>query len=220
MFGFNLIKRDKSHSNTLPSSQPRLPASKGPIGNESILFVLDQSGSMMDHCSGRQSKLAAAKKATIAMIEARLRMGACDQIAIISFGDIATLVLPFTSSEQSSRRIIRAVKSIRIAGGTNLNAPLVMATQLLDTRRHETLHIVMLTDGQGGDPLATAYLLKQSGAILETIGVGNSPYNVDENLLKAVASVVNGKVLYRFIRDSDQLIEYFSTEVATRLVKR
>jgi len=46
------------------------------------------------------------------------------------------------------------------------------------------------------------------------------PTEVNEALLKETASVLDGRILYRFITDADELVEYFRTEVANRLVKR
>ena len=77
----------------------------------------------------------------------------------------------------------------------------------------------MLSDGHGGGATKAANALKVKGAILETIGVGRHPSEVDESTLRGIASVLDGKVLYRFLSDADDLMRYFRTEIANRLVK-
>ena len=117
------------------------------------------------------------------------------------------------------KRIEQAIGSIDIGYGTDLDAPLVLAGGLLHRVRKQPVHCILLTDGLGGQPLPTAVALKGNGVVIETIGVGHTPAAVDEPLLKAMASVVEGRVLYRFIRDRNQLVHYFRHEVAGRLVR-
>jgi len=61
--------------------------------------------------------------------------------------------------------------------------------------------------------------LKQRGVLIETIGVANTRDEVNEDILRRTASVLHGKVLYRFITEANELATYFRTEVADRLRK-
>jgi hypothetical protein len=70
--------------------------------------------------------------------------------------------------------------------------------------------VVMLTDGQGGEPLTTAERLKSCGVVIDVIGVGDSPSNVNEPLLKKVASFIDGELHYRFIKDHQSLIAHYT----------
>ena len=53
--------------------------------------------------------------------------------------------------------------------------------------------------------------------MIEIVGIGGSPREVNEGLLKQCASIENGRLLYRFIGDqeggADELVKHF-TEIA------
>ena len=184
---------------------------------EILLIILDCSGSMASPC-GSISRLGAAQDAVIALLDVRRNQSVDDSVAIVAFKEEARLVLPVVSYRQRSRQVQRAVRSLTARGGTDLASPLRLAEEILPTGGR--LHVVFLSDGQGGDPSNEAGRLKRAGVIIDTIGVGNTPAEVDEQVLKATASVLHGKVLYRFIRDAGELSRYFRTEIANRLVKR
>ncbi len=75
--------------------------------------------------------------------------------------------------------------------------------------------IIMLTDGEHngeGCPVSTANSLKNSGVIIDCIGIGGSPADVDEKLLKQIASVnPDGSIRYCFIGDKQQLVQKYKT---------
>ncbi len=186
--------------------------------SETLILIIDRSSSMGCAC-GSVNRLDAAIEASEALLNTRLRLETDDQVAVVAFDEGAVIVHPLVSLRANTASIIRALNGIRYGGGTDLNCPLVLVKQLLNESRSHRAHIVMLTDGQGGHPVGTSKQLKQSGAIIETIGVGNIRSDVDEPLLKKVASVVNDRILYRFIHDREELVQYFTTQVAGRLVK-
>ena len=197
---------------------PRPKALQGGVAGECIIFVVDHSGSMGIAC-GQVDRLRAAQDAMIALLNTRREYQADDAVLVIAFNDEAEIVLPSTSCRSNRGRIDSAIRSIGVAGGTDLKKPLELVLTLLKDERN--VHIVMLSDGQDAeDPTTAARRLKDRGAVIETIGVGNDPSEVDEQQLKAVASVLGGKVLYRFISDADEMTGYFRTEIANRLVKR
>ena len=185
--------------------------------SEMLIFILDRSGSMSISC-GNVDRLQAAKTACIALIDTRLNQGADDQGAVMAFDDQATMILPFTGFRKHRGRIVRAINRITIGGATVIKEPLALALNMLPGKGR--VHIVLLSDGHGGQPGRYHRQLKDAGAVIETIGVGNDPSEVDEPTLKNIASVLNGKTLYRFIRDADELTDYFRTEIANRLTKR
>ncbi len=73
--------------------------------------------------------------------------------------------------------------------------------------------IIMLTDGehnQGGSPITVASRLKNAGVIIDCIGIGGSPKDVDEKLLKEIASRnPDGSIRYCFIGDQQQLLRKY-----------
>ena len=75
-------------------------------------------------------------------------------------------------------------------------------------------HIIFLTDGHhncGGSPIRIAEELKNRWGIqLDCIGIAGKPEDVDEKLLKKMASLgPDGKPRYRFIDSTEELIKEF-----------
>lgn len=209
--GIRKLFLPSTHSQQLPGTLE--------VPNESIIIMLDRSPSMEDRC-GFLTKLKAAQKAVMALIDQRLALKAEDDLAIIAFDSTATIVLPFTSTITGYSTIKRTVRAISTEGGTDIAKPLVTAKSLLPKVRKHPIHAILLTDGQGGQPLRPASALKEQGVIIQTLGVGHTPSDVDEVKLKAVASTLNGKLLYKFLRGGGELIEYFRTEVSGCLVRQ
>ena len=78
-----------------------------------------------------------------------------------------------------------------------------------------TRRIIMLTDGEhngGGDPVKIARRLKKAGVVIECIGIAGSPGEVDEAMLKRIASRdETGKPRYCFIGDTTSLIRKYKS---------
>ncbi len=181
-----------------------------------LVFIIDRSLSMAEAC-GRTNRIDAAKNAISALLDVRRKLGADDEIAVISFNDAAQLVLPFTGIRESNR-IQKAVRSIWPEGGTDLKPAINRISDILPDPAGA--YIIVLSDGHCGDPIRAAKALKNKGAIIETIGVGNIPADVDAEKLIKVASVQNGQALYRFLTNADELLDYFRKDIAGRLAKR
>ncbi len=83
------------------------------------------------------------------------------------------------------------------------------------TNDNVTRRIIMLTDGEhNGDssPVDVAKRLKNDGVVIECIGIAGSPGQVDEAILKNIASCdENGKPRYCFIGDTDNLIKKYTS---------
>ncbi|MCK5795247.1 MAG: VWA domain-containing protein [Anaerolineales bacterium] len=81
--------------------------------------------------------------------------------------------------------------------------------------------IILLTDGEhnyGGSPESVASRLKKTGVIIDCIGIGGTPEDVDEALLKKIASRnPDGSIRYCFIGDQDQLIRKYES-LATHIM--
>ncbi len=75
--------------------------------------------------------------------------------------------------------------------------------------------IIMLTDGEHNgsvSPIAIASKLKNTGVIIDCIGIGGSPADVDEKLLKQIASKnPDGSIRYCFIGDQQQLLRKYQS---------
>lgn len=75
--------------------------------------------------------------------------------------------------------------------------------------------IILLTDGHHWDspsPLRVAHRLKSAGVIVDCIGIGGSPADVDESRLKKIASCnPDGSIRYCFIGDQQDLIRKYES---------
>ena len=78
-----------------------------------------------------------------------------------------------------------------------------------------TRRIILLTDGEHlgkSNPVNIADKLKGIGVIIDCIGIGGSRKDVDEKLLKQIASRnPNGSIRYCFIGDQEKLIRKYSS---------
>jgi len=187
-----------------------MPSASGQ--REVLLLVLDTSGSMAEPFEGGTSKLDAAIRAGTNLVFNKAKIDPLDEVGLISFTDHASVDFPLAACCSSKNDIIRALRNLSAGGGTDLDAGLRAADASLPWGRADiTPRIVMLTDGNGGHPIRTANSLKSRGAVLDIIGVGESPKGVDEKLLRAIASRVAGELRYRFIKDQAALVTRFTT---------
>jgi len=88
------------------------------------------------------------------------------------------------------------------------------------TRKHctgkgMTRRIILLTDGEHNglsNPEKVADRLKNTGVIIDCIGIGGTPKDVDEKLLKKIASRDrNGSIRYCFIGNKQSLLRKYET---------
>ena len=182
-----------------------LPTAKG---NHDCVLVIDASGSMfLDDWKPTRFDAAINAANTFAR---RLRQEQPDaRIALVIFGRRAKVVCRLTAAGKF-RKISHKIYQIDVGGSTNMYAGLKKALDLLKGRARNC-QVVLLTDGQntGEDPEKLADRLKEF-AIIECIGIGGSPADVDEPLLRRIASSYpNGKTRYRWIGQKEQLIKHF-----------
>ena len=177
---------------------------------EHTAFVVDRSGSMGEPYAGETTKLEAACRANITMVLNKEQIDSEDEIALVSFRSWAEVVLGLSQIKACKRQIIDAIHSLTPDNGTDINAGLKAARDVFDWSRQDVVRrIVLLTDGHGGEPLGTADGLKSRGVVIDVIGVGADPSGVDEKLLRKVASVIEGEVRYRFIKDQQTLVRHY-----------
>ena len=131
------------------------------------------------------------------------------RIALVAFGSKARKLCRLTAAKQRDALHSR-INQIDLEGSTNMKAGLDAALELLQDRRR-TCQVVLLTDGHntGRSPLKVAQEIKKF-AVIECVGIGGSPGDVDESLLKQIASAYpDGRKRYRWIGQKDQLIQHF-----------
>jgi Mg-chelatase subunit ChlD len=178
---------------------------------EHTVFVIDISDSMSERYDNKLTKLEAAKRANLSLVINKAHIDIEDEIGVVAFDAYAYMKCPICPLAISKRNITETIQSLNYGGGTDINAGLVAARDLFDwTQAGIVRRIVLLTDGHGGYPLTTANELKEKNVVIDVIGVGDTPSNVDEKLLKKVASTIQGELRYRFIKDQHSLVTHYT----------
>jgi len=183
------------------------------------IIIIDCSGSMC--CTDYPpNRLEAAINAAIEYVNTLKGQSVKATAAVISFSDEAKIVVPPTAIN-NSREIIKGIRSIKIEGTTNIGNGFKQATKVLTNYSglNNQSQIILLTDGDGDCPLSIPEKLKQQyGTTIDVVGIGGSPVDVNESLLRKVATTeLDGTNHYRFIADARTLKQHYS-KLATGLV--
>lgn len=192
---------------------PRYPTPMSQVRSqrEHTVLVNDASSSMGEIYDGSMTKLQASKRASVTLVVQKAQIDPQDEVGLVMFRSDARAMLDLSPIQSHKRQIIQAIQSLTPENGTDINEGLKAAHDMFDWGRKGVVRrIILLTDGEGGDPLRTARDLKGRGVIIDVIGVGPSPRKVDEKLLKKVASEVEGELRYRFIKDQQTLVAHYT----------
>ena len=179
---------------------------------EVTMLVLDNSASM-DEWDFYPSRLAGAKNAATKFLLAACSTDADQHVGIVTFSTEAKLVAAPTEVGNSVNDLTRALERIKTGNSTNIEAGLDLAREQMQEVMCLKKKIILLTDGAptDGDSEAAAQRAKDAGIVVKIIGIGGHPRDVDELLLKRMASVVNGQLQYWFIADSPNLVKRFES---------
>lgn len=161
----------------------------------SVVFVLDASGSM------RGTPLEQVIRSVELLVDL---LSPEDKVAVVSFSDDAAVVCPLAPLTTDARRVVkRRVQGVHALSGTNIEAGLVRAKELLGARTaHERQVIVLLSDGAPNVGTSSAAGLQKlvepmrADASIVTLGYG-AAHNSD--VLHGIASAGGGQ--YWFIPD-------------------
>ena len=174
----------------------------------SVVFVLDQSGSMNESLpgtSGNVSKLEMVKAATIASMQS---MPENTKVSVIAFEWSPHVVVPPISIEHR-KEIAAQIDGINCGGGTNMFPAIDQGIKILHGMNGDK-YLIVLTDGDSEDPPggATWNSLSDQAAIdgisWTSIGVGT---DADEKLLRGLATRAGGR--YAFCGTGDQIPKVF-----------
>lgn len=204
---------------------------------ETMIIANDRSPSM-EFEDWKPNRLQGANKACIELLKVKAKKFPQDEVGVIGFGRQAKLLHAPVCAGIGFRSLKKAVQNPWTLSGTNFTAALVMAmTYLLgeipEVRENPLSklfgrptpsksmtktgckRLIMLTDGDHNDdsnPLPIASHLKLKGVIIDCIGIAGGPQDVDEELLKEIASKnPDGSARYCFIGDQAQLIQKYQT---------
>jgi len=200
-------------------SNPRTPG--GFSAGSFEVLVIDVSGSMLAN-DYEPTRLDGAKTASCAFLRKLRDVSPESLAAVVSFGDKGKIVCRPVRVGDGLARLEAKVRGLKGDGCTNMASGLKLAEDLISRCTGcSGGRVVMLTDGfanEGGDPEPVAQNLKRQGVQLDIIGIGGSPSEVNEEQLKRMASVVDHKKRYWFIKDVPALVKKFEA-LALREVK-
>ncbi|MHC4678994.1 MAG: VWA domain-containing protein [Planctomycetota bacterium] len=179
---------------------------------------MDASGSM-SNTDWKPSRQVAAHKPAVSFLKRLLSKQPDSIVAVVVYGDEATVLVGPTPVKRHDK-IAKAINSISSMGCTNITAALEIACNIFKTTSCVN-QAVLSTDGchnTGPDPRPISGRLRKH-AIVECVGIGGSPSDVDEDLLGYIASSYpDGSKRYRWIGHKERLVETFEN-LAGRIVR-
>lgn len=219
LHGFNNKMQSEIRGGRLGISRTgrQLAANKGYTATVTII-IIDCSASMSTK-DYPPNRLEAAKNAAIEYVNTLREQNADAKVVVISFSDYATVIVPPTAINNPSK-ILKGIHSISIKSSTDIGNGLTKATIVLTDYPglNDQSQIILLTDGFGDCPISIPEKLKQQyGTIIDVVGIGGSSDDVNESLLRQVATTEpDGTNHYRFIADASTLKQHYR-QLATGL---
>jgi Ca-activated chloride channel family protein len=175
-----------------------------------IAMVLDISGSMLAE-DFKPNRLEAAKKVIDEFIKGRT----VDKIGLVIFSGESFTQCPLTIDYSVLRNLLKDIQMGMIEDGTAIGNAIANGVNRLKDSKAKSKVMILLTDGVNNaghiDPLTAAQIAQKFGIRIYAIGVGTigqAPYpfqtpfgiryqmvpvEIDENILKQIASTTGGK---------------------------
>jgi len=196
-------------TSTRPGAGTMSPVRPGQ--REHLVIVNDISGSMEEPYEPGITKLQASIRASVNLVLGKFQTDRQDEIGLVVFNSVAEVLEDFHPVGTYKAQMIYDLQSLKPDDGTDINEGLKAAQGMFDWSLPGVVRrVVLLTDGQGGEPLDTARKLKDRGVVIDVISIADKPANADEMLLKKVASTVGGVLRYRFIKDQKTLVQHYT----------
>lgn len=184
-----------------------------------VIVVIDSSWSMAGIC-GPDTRLGVTKQSfkTAASLTARKSPHAL--MGVIAFNHEPQVITSPVPVGVNCEAICNAINSIDTSGGTRLDLAIYETCGLFEQYPERTnKSVLILTDGHsGGNVPKAATRLHQLGAQVFVTGVGNQPTDVNESMLRSVASEIDGQTAYQFVSKASGLTTtvLMQTKLATR----
>ncbi len=175
-----------------------------------IVLAMDISGSMLAE-DLRPNRIEASKKVGMEFIDDRQT----DRIGLVVFAGESFSQCPLTTDHAVVKNLMKDIKSGMIEDGTAIGMGLATAVSRLKESKAKSKVIILLTDGVNNrgfiDPVTAAQIAQTFDIRVYTIGVGtiglapypvqtpfgtqyqNVPVQIDEELLKKVSEMTDGK---------------------------
>jgi Ca-activated chloride channel family protein len=190
-----------------------------------IILALDISGSMLAR-DFNPDRLEASKNVATEFITGRPN----DRMGLVVFSGESFTQCPITTDHAVLINLLREVQSGMIEDGTSIGMGLATAVNRIKDSDAKSKVIILLTDGVNNRgaiaPITAAEIAKTFGVRVYTIGVGtqgvapypvqtafgiqfqNMPVEIDETILKEIASMTEGK--YFRATDNNRLVQIYS----------
>ncbi len=190
-----------------------------------IILTLDISGSMLAK-DFKPDRLEASKNVATEFISGR----PYDRLGLVVFSGESFTQCPLTTDHAVLVNLMREIQSGMIEDGTAIGNGLATAINRIKDSEAKSKVIILLTDGinNRGEiaPATSADIAKTFGIRVYTIGVGtrgiapypvqtpygityqDMPVEIDENILKEIASKTGGK--YFRATDNDKLVQVYA----------
>lgn len=178
-----------------------------------VAIVLDTSGSM-----GDENRLEDAKAAAYSLLD---RLGADDEVALVTYSTAAELILPLAPATEDTRaQARRAIASMNATGGTNISGGLGLGADALALAHTSLRRIVLISDGEPTEGLGSGLVVDPAplvayagrraaeGASITAVGVGLS---FREDIMAGIASAGRGN--YYFVERAGDLSAMFAREL-------
>ncbi|MEA2682933.1 MAG: eukaryotic-like serine/threonine-protein kinase [Chloroflexota bacterium] len=189
----------------------KLPLGAIVAGVSGVVDLIHLQGQLNDYLKAQGvdpatiSKLTAMKAAATTMLMAleaeRQDLGLQDQAGLVKFSDSSTVIAPLGNDMAAMRA---TVAGLQTEGSTDIGDGLVDALKLVEGKKGAG--IVLLTDGWNNTGMTNEQILSGPvataagrGVPICTIGLGQSPFDVDQALLSQVAGRTGGD--YYFVAD-------------------
>lgn len=193
-------------------ARPQSSSSKKNVRTEGIdiIMALDISTSMLAE-DFRPNRLEAAKKTAMEFIDMRVD----DRIGLVVFSAESFTQSPVTIDHDVIKNLFKDLKTGLLQDGTAIGMGLATSVSRLKDSKAKSKVVVLLTDGVNNTgiiaPLTAAELARSFNIRVYTIGVGTrgfAPYpfqtpwgirrqnmevQIDEDLLRKIASITGGK---------------------------
>lgn len=164
---------------------------------ETLVLLIDASGSMDESLGFMKSKMGATREAIARLIGSKARSKERDLVGLVTFGEECELVSEPTDDFDL---LARRARGISTCGLTAMFEGLEYTLELLDEAAG-LRRAILLSDGcptTTGDGLVLelAHKAKSMGVVIDTIGVGGGAkqkISYDEALLRRISEITGGK---------------------------
>ncbi len=170
------------------------PPQKKQMPKGALVLIIDRSGSMVG------DKIRMCKTAAIAAVK---QLSYKDEVGIILFDARSQWLVKMTqATAENKEKIYKTISNVGADGGTMMGPAMEMAVEALRADNAGIKHVILLSDGQTGDPQLCADLgkkLAENKVTVSTVGVGEGA-NID--LMKFIAGVTKGRY-YEAVKPTD-----------------